>query len=247
MQLERNAQVWGIVGNLGGGKTLSAVQIAVQAIKSGYFVATNIELRMDRVAEYCGGDWCRGLYQRIDIASDDPMGWPCGDPRGSGGSRRVLVILDEVAEWFDQFSGTSKEVRRFLSWLRHSSKRSQDVFLVVQRREYLAKSLRILVARWIWVDDLATYRVPRLRLRIPFCGGLVVRSFFDRLGEVVQPIEFCSKRKWGRFYDTAQMLTGAALGTIYTVPDRGDDDKPGLDAALLFVGLVWFAVWRLCQ
>lgn len=218
MQLERTAQVWGITGNLGGGKTLSAVQVAVQAMQSGYFVATNIELCMDEICRYCDGDWPRELYRRIDLESDDPNSWPVGDPRGTDGGRRVLIIIDEVAEWFDQFSSTSSAVKRFLSWLRHSSKRSQDVFLVVQRREYLAKSLRILIARWLWVEDLAVYRVPKLRVRIPFCGGMISRTIFDRYGNCVQRTEFASKKKWGKFYVTAQILSGTPLGVPYNVP-----------------------------
>lgn len=219
MQLERTAQVWGISGNLGGGKTLSAVEIAVRSMASGYCIVTNIELDMNAV---CGelGEWVRSLYRRVSLETDDPMTWPCGDPRGSGGDRRVLVIIDEVAEWFDQYSASSPSVRRFLSWLRHSSKRSQDVFLVVQRREYLAKSLRILVSRWVWVEDLAVFRIPKLRIKLPFMGGYIARSFFDRQGNSVQPLEFCNKRRWGRYYNTAQMLTGEGLGAVYDRPSR---------------------------
>lgn len=218
MQLERNALVWGIVGNLGGGKTLSAVEIAVKAMQSEYFIVTNIDLHIDRISLYVGFD-VSGLYRRCNLEVDNPFDWPMGDPRGSGGKRRVLVILDEVAEWFDQYAGTSPSVRNFLSWLRHSSKRSQDVFLVCQRREYLAKSLRLLIARWIWVDDLAVYRLPYLRMRVPFCSGLVVRSFFDRQGASVQPWETSAKRTWGRFYETSQMLAGS-LGETYKIPPK---------------------------
>lgn len=236
MQLERTAQVWGISGNLGGGKTLSAVEIAVRSIASGYLVATNIDLDIDLICSELG-EWARPLYRRIDLENDDPMTWPCGDPRGSGGDRRVLVVIDEVAEWFDQYASTSPAVRRFLSWLRHSSKRSQDVFLIVQRREYLAKSLRILVARWIWVEDLAVFRIPKLRIKLPFCGGYVARSFFDRLGNSVQPLEFCNKRRWGRYYNTAQLLTGQGLGAVYDRPKRPAKQFPDV----VFWGSV--AVW----
>lgn len=220
MRLERTAQVWGITGNLGGGKTLSAVEIAVTAIQSGYYIVTNINLDVNAVTRYVGFD-ARQLYSCVDLESSIPDEWPCGSPRGTNGGKRVLVILDEVAEWFDQYSASSPSVRRFLSWLRHSSKRGQDVFLVVQRREYLAKSLRILVSRWIWVDDLAVWRLPKLRIRLPFCGHLCHRSFFDRVGNSIQPGELVSKAKWGRFYDTAQCLS-SALGqpVTYSLPVR---------------------------
>lgn len=245
MQLEVSPQVWGIAGNLGGGKTLSAVQVAVQSIRSGYAVATNIELRMDAVCEYCGGEWARRLYTRIDLEADDPDAWPVGDPRGSGGRRRVLVIIDEVAEWFDQFSATSSQVRRFLSWLRHSSKRSQDVFLVVQRREYLAKSLRILIARWLWVNDMATFRVPRLRCRVPFMGGYISRTVWDRYGNCIQSTEFSRKSTWGRYYVTAQILSGQPLGTPYDVPAEVYDAQRSRVRGVSVVLAVLWAVLRL--
>lgn len=235
MQLERTAQVWGITGNLGGGKTLSAVELAVRCIASNYFVCSNIELRMDEVCRDLGNR-ASSLYRRIDLENDNPDDWPCGDPRGSGGSRRVIVILDEVAEWFDQYSGMSPAVRRFLSWLRHSSKRGQDVVLVVQRKEYLAKSLRTLVARWIWVEDLAVWRMPILRMRVPFCRGCIMRYVSDRLGNSIQPVEFARKSRWGRYYCTAQLLAGH-MSMPYEIPPY--EIPPGAPPA---VTLSWFLV-----
>ena len=101
-------------------------------------------------------------------------------PNIKSAKKRVLVILDECAEWVDQYSSAKDpRISRFWSWLRHTSKRSQDVFIVVQRREYLNKVVRILVSRWIWVNDLAVFKLPVLKCRFPFCGGLVMRNIYD--------------------------------------------------------------------
>ena len=106
-----------------------------------------------------------------------------------------------------------------MSWLRHSSKRSQDVFFVVQRQEYIAKSVRSLVARWVWVDDLAVWRMPYLRAKLPFCGGLVMQNVFDRLGNRIQRVSFIHKRFWGLFYDTAQIISTHSSNTyVYEAP-----------------------------
>ena len=242
MQLESTAQVWGITGNLGGGKTLTAVEFAVRAISSDYFVCTNIDLKMDEVCAVLGSR-ARSLYRRIDLSSDDPNDWPSGDARGSGGSRRVLVIIDEVAEWFDQYASTSPQVRKFLSWLRHSSKRGQDVLLVVQRREFLAKSLRILVARWIWVEDLAVWKIPKIRIRVPFCRGLVMRYVSDRLGNSVQPLEFASKARWGRFYTTSQLLSGS-MSMPYEIPPRASLCTTPIGTRICWLVLLGWAVSR---
>lgn len=219
IELERNALVWGIVGNLGGGKSLSAVAVAIRAIKSGFFVASNITLNLDLLADR-EGDWVKGMYLHLDLDDPefDPFKIPQGSPRGSGGRLRVLVILDEVAEWIDQYSNAKDpRIKRLWSWLRHSSKRSQDVFIICQRQEYINKVVRILIARWIWVDDLAVWRCPFLRLKIPFCGGLVMQNVFDRMGNKIGQVSFVHKKTWGRFYNTAECLNkeGDGLSTIY--------------------------------
>lgn len=223
IDLEPTAQLWGITGNLGGGKTLTAVQFAVDALSRGYFVCTNITLKIDRICSFYGSR-CASLYKHIslDDPAFDPFTLPCGSPRGSGGRKRVLVILDECAEWIDQYSSAKNPaISRFWSWLRHSSKRSQDVFIIVQRPDYLNKVVRILIARWIWVNDLAVYRIPVVKIKFPCCGGLVMRNVFDgSLRNRVQGVSFARKSYWGFFYDTSECLnsTGAKVYDEYELP-----------------------------
>lgn len=224
IQLERTAQLWGITGNLGGGKSLTAVNFAVEALRMGYFVCSNISLNMDMICRFYGG-FCRSLYKHIslDDPSFDPFQLPCGSPRGSGGKKRVLIILDECAEWVDQYSSAKDpRIARLWSWLRHSSKRSQDIFIIVQRPDYLNKVIRILITRWIWVHDLAVWRVPVLKMRIPFCSGLVMRNIFDNLKNRIGPVSFARKSHWGMFYNTAECLNsdGATYNFEYEVPAR---------------------------
>lgn len=220
IKLERNSLVWGIVGNLGGGKTMTAVKIAVDAIRQGYFVVSNVQIRVDLI-----GDFASKLYQYVDFENADPFDFVAGDPRGSGGSRRVIVVLDEVAEFLDQFSATKAKTQKFMSWLRHSSKRSQDVVLVVQRQEYLAKAVRILVSRWVWVDDLAVYRLPVLKIKVPFCSDVVMQNTFDRYGNRIAPVDFIKKSVCGRYYDTAQTISAVSTSyTVYEVPPLPSSD-----------------------
>lgn len=224
IELDRNALVWGIVGNLGGGKTLSGVAASVNAmISNGVMVVSNVTFDMKEITRVYG-KWASKLYLHIslDDPAFDPFELPCGDPRGSGGDRRVIVLLDEVAEWIDQYSSAKDpRISRLWSWLRHSSKRSQDVMIICQRQEYINKVVRTLIARWVWVDDMAIYRVPVIKMRLPFMGGLVMQNTFDRLGNRVASTSFIKKANWGRFYNTAECLnsTGASMNSIYSKPE----------------------------
>lgn len=229
IELERNALVWGIVGNLGGGKTLSAVSVAIRGIADGYFVCTNVTLKLDSLAKSIGS-WVYDMYLHLDLDDPefDPFKIPEGSPRGSGGRLRVIVILDEVAEWIDQYSSAKDpRIARFWSWLRHTSKKSQDVFIICQRQEYINKVVRILIARWIWVDDLAVWRMPFLKMKIPFAGGLVMQNVYDRVGNKIGSVSFIHKRTWGCYYDTAECLnsTGKGLASVYTAapPKKRDN------------------------
>lgn len=249
IHLERNALVWGIVGNLGGGKSLSAVQLGVNALLNGYAVVSNITFDLRAIIDIYNAPWVTSLYFKVslDDPAVDPYKWPCGDPRGSGGKRRVVVILDEVAEWIDQYaSHRDPVVERIRSWLRHSSKRSQDVVLVCQRQEYISKPIRSLVARWIWVDDLKVWRCPIGKFKIPFAGGFVMQNVFDRVGNRIQGCSFVRKATWGRFYNTAECLNsyGASQNSVYDLPDFGERSHALLYSLYVFslLYLLWLVL-----
>lgn len=238
--LDPMPQVWGITGNLGGGKSLTAVNLAVTSMQRGFFVASNILLNMDNVcADY--GDWMRDLYCHFDFDDNfDASKLPTGSPRGTKGGKRVLVIMDECAEWLDQYTSMNDpKIKRFFSWLRHSSKRSQDVVLIVQRLDYLNKNLRILVSKWLVVDDLATYRLPVLKCRCWGFFGFCMQRVFDRTKRLVQGPCIVRKSTWGRYYDTAQCLADSVASNNwqYDVPVFYENPYKYLVVALI-VGIV---------
>lgn len=135
---KQTANVYGIYGHLGGGKTLTAAELSVEFLRLGWSVSSNI--RLYNISDL------KGKYTFIDdFSTVDPWDLPCGASRGSRDSFRSVIVIDEVAEFFDQYSSSSPLLKRFLSWLRHSSKRGQFVFLIVQQPEFVAKSLRLLV------------------------------------------------------------------------------------------------------
>lgn len=196
----RTANVYGIYGHLGGGKTLTAVELAVYFLRLGWSVTSNISIR--------SVDGLSGRFEFIDdFSSADFWSLPCGAPRGSDDTFRSVIIIDECAEFFDQYSSTSPVVRQFLSWLRHSSKRGQFVFLIVQQPEFIAKSLRNLVNKWIVCVDMEQFKLPFLRCRIPFTRDFVWRRLFDRYGNLIsRGFNFADKHLIGQYYDTSQSI-----------------------------------------
>lgn len=213
LALDYTPQVWGITGNLGGGKTLTAVCLAVNAIKQGYFVCSNVLLNIKELSRLYG-DWVSRLYLHFafDDESFDPAKLPCGSPRGTKNPKRVLVILDEAAEWVDQYTtAQNPKIRAFWSWLRHTSKQNQDVIIIVQRLDYLNKVIRLLISKWVIVDDFATWRMPLLKIRVPFMSGYCMQRVFDRNKKLVQGPCVVKKSFWGQFYDTSQCLNSAVF------------------------------------
>ena len=149
MNFPNTAAVYGIFGSLGGGKTLTAVDISLQFIKNFNFVVTNIKLKNlnPRQEKY---------YLYIDdISKVEWFKLPIGSLRGSGGRKRVAVVLDELPELLDQYqSGKEYWVKVFLSWLRMTSKNGQFVFVITQHPSFILKPVRLLCAYWIKCEAL---------------------------------------------------------------------------------------------
>lgn len=201
--------VIGIYGELGGGKTLTAVEMMVSALRQGHRVCSNVRLKNLQ-------PHLLPLYDyQEDIMSADPWAFPCGSPRGSSGRKRAIICIDEISENFDQYSGQAS--KNFLSWLRHSSKRGQTVIMISQRPEFMAKPLRLLVALWVVALDFQSWRMPFLKIHVPFMGGFVGRNLYDRQGNLISTgFNIASKREIGYYYDTSQSI--ALLGK--------DEDSP---------------------
>ena len=213
---KRTANVYGIYGHLGGGKTLTAVELAVYCLSLGWSVTSNVEIK------HVEGK--PGKFTYIDdFATVDPWQLPCGAPRGSPDPFRSVIVIDECAEFFDQYSSGQPHVKKFLSWLRHSSKRGQIVLLIVQAPEFISKPLRILINKWICCVDMEQYRLPHLRLRIPFTKPYVWRRLFDKYGNLIsRGFNFADKAEIGWYYNTAQSVALEGRGNDYA----GKYDRP---------------------
>ena len=233
----RSANVYGIYGHLGGGKSLTAVEISRWALSLGWSVTSNIQLFR-----------CEGLKGKFTYLEEfegvDFWSLPCGAPRGSSDPFRSVIVIDECAEFFDQYSSSSPILKSFLSWLRHSSKRGQFVFLIVQKPEFIAKALRLLVNKWIICDDMEQFRLPVLKVRIPFTSHFVARRVFDRMGNLLsRGFNFADKRDIGRFYNTAQSIALAGRGNDYSGDFVDDYNSNELIINLVIILYVLFILF----
>lgn len=233
---KRYTNVYGIYGHLGGGKTLSAVDTMIDFLKAGYTVVSNVQLRHI--------EGFKGQYQYLDDFHQVNF-WklPCGAPRGSPSSFRSLIVIDEAAEFMDQYSSNSPVVKSFISWLRHSSKRGQFVILIVQSPTFLVKSARTLVNRWIRCDDMAQIKLPILRISNPLFRDTVRRLVFDRDGNCIsRGLNLLCKTEIGRYYDTAQSIaTEGREHSSYEYTEPPIDLSPFI--WVCFFGLLIFKIF----
>lgn len=229
--------VYGIYGSLGGGKSLTAVEMMIQALNQGHKVITNIQL--------CNlGEKSARLYTYMpDLMDADFKKLPMGAPRGSPFPDRVLVVIDEMAEEFDQFS--TARGREFMSWARHSSKLGQIPVFIIQQPEYLNKSIRLLIYRWIFSEDMKTFRLPVLRVKLPFTSGFCRRVLYDkRFNQISRSIwNFVDKKAYGKYYNTAQCIA-TGLDNSHFVSQIEQRSFDWVRAALwLFILSGFFSLW----
>jgi hypothetical protein len=189
------------IGIPGAGKSFWAVVLALKYLGSGGAVFSNIRLtglyetgrggmdgwelapdspavdylrknyRWNYVAgRELDGDWVPGQYHYLDLTQweDDFLKLI---PRGSAG-KRILLILDEVNEWFDSLDGgklkSSDKYREMFKFLRLSRHYHIDVVFLLQDFSTLNARLRGLCAE-IWkTTDLQKLRVAGVPFPFPF-------------------------------------------------------------------------------
>lgn len=208
---KRTANVYGIYGHLGGGKSLTAVELTLEFLKLGWVVTSNIY-----VTNFQKRHNQKNYTFIQDFENTDFWDLPTGAPRGSKDPFRSVIVIDEAAEFFDQYSSQSVSSKRFLSWLRHSSKRGQFVFLIVQHPDFINANLRKLIHKWIICDDMEQLRLPVLKIRIPFTKNYVARRLIDKYGNLLsRGFNFAVKSEIGKYYDTAQSIAVEGRKTTY--------------------------------
>jgi hypothetical protein len=183
-------------GRLGGGKTYSATVRIVDHLRRGGLVATNVELRWERVVAYVADRF--GVVvepdQLIKLV-DEQIGLfhrftPSGTPQ-----LPVLIVIDEAHLNFNSrdYAKTDKLYRETLTFLTQSRKVHTDVVFISQSVLNMDKQFMRLV-QFIWrFRDLSKWKIPGLGIKWPINQILCVQ--FDYDGRTVLQRQFINKDK----------------------------------------------------
>ena len=218
----------GIVGHMSGGKTYSAVADMLERLLDGHVVVTNIKLRCQGVTDYLGVpccSWKKNYYYLTEtpkgyheISLLDYENYPMGTPRGESGyyENLVYIYFDEVSSVFDSIThSASKGIQEVATWARHTEKRGQMMYLIMQFSTELHKRLRNHVTEYITCVNSSNIKLPILHIGLPFfLKGYVIQSRFA--GDEETPL---GSSHWipiqPKIYDcyyTGQIVFGSQVG-----------------------------------
>ena len=232
------------VGLIGGGKSYNAVHRMIEYMAAGGVVVTNITLKLDPwfnankhytarnksfehegqkvnawgIRQYLRERYLRELQEGQYIHLDNDQLVEHGLIRflPTSKDKPVLCVFDESADFWDT-DDRAKADREFLSTLRHSRKLGIDFIFIIQELGELNKRVRNQCA-WVWTfQDMATFRVPGLRLPMtaipPFHWGTQIlcnqwhRKQYERGGSI-EPVKriwrYKDQRVFGS-YETEEM------------------------------------------
>lgn len=212
-----------VAGLIGGGKSLFCARQLLRHVGHGGKVFTNLAIKLDpwesekRQRRYRGAKWyLKDVYGwdyqegQIEFLTEEDVPRLNQRVYGGTGCDNVLVVLDEVLEFFDSEDRGQCE-RRLYSFLRHSRKFSIDFLFIAQTWSQMNKRIRDGV-QWVYrCIDMQTHRIPGVGLPIPppWRYHILVQRF-DRTGREECGREWMGKdeRLYGA-YDTDDTRTTA--------------------------------------
>lgn len=156
--------VYFVTGKLGSGKSLCAVGRIRDYLRRGAPVATNLDIRLDRMF---GTKSKRARLYRLP----DKPGIQDLDAIGIGNatydeSRNGLLVLDECGTWFNSRQWADKERQSVIDWFLHARKKGWDILFLVQNIAIVDKQARLALAEHV------VYCRRLDRMTIPFISTL---------------------------------------------------------------------------
>lgn len=127
-------------GKRGAGKSITACRLMADYVRQGRPVATNMDIRLDKMAR----PWSRLVCWRLPdhpTAADFEL-LPPGNPNPVDEGRNGLIVLDEVGTFLNSRDWQAKDRKSLISWLLHSRKFGWDLILIAQHPRLVDAQIR---------------------------------------------------------------------------------------------------------
>lgn len=164
-----------VTGKLGAGKSLLAVQRAIDYGLEGRRVATNFHIDFSRICTKPTTHLAKcpvTVLPSIPTYNDLMMLGQGGDFEDTAGA----LILDECAQFLNSRNWQGPEREKLINWMLHARKRRWDVFLIIQHERMLDKQIRDALAEYVvTIKRTDRMSVPFLPIRLPRMHIGVVR------------------------------------------------------------------------
>lgn len=204
-----------IQGALGDGKTLRAIQIAEWFITHKRRVATNINIRLERL---CDPEYYPSKVVRIP---DKPSVHTL-ENLGKGSKVRGefgLLLLDELAIWMNSRDFNKPDRLAVIKFLIEARKRRWIVIFIAQKAQMIDKQARELGA------TIHTCRSTKNIMLLKWLPRMHFVNVFNTLGTKAAGTEFYRSKRLFNTYDTEQTFCDEFTGN--PDPDSSDIYMPG--------------------
>lgn len=156
--------VYVVTGKLGAGKTLVAVGKIKDKLNRGCAVATNLDLRLDKlIGEKAKNTRVYRIPDKPQLADLEAIG------QGNDSydeAKNGLLVLDECGTWFNSRSWADKSRQAVIDWFLHARKLGWDIIFLIQDLSIMDKQARVALAEHV------VYCRRLDRLSMPFIGPL---------------------------------------------------------------------------
>ena len=157
--------VYFVTGNLGGGKSLMAVNRIKEYLQKGFKVATNLDINLHHMFKRDKKNVT--LYRLPDKPNLTDF-----EIIGKGNvsydeTKNGLIVLDECGTWFNSRSWADKERQKIINWFLHARKLGWDIIFIVQNIAIVDKQARLALGEHV------VYCKRTDRMNIPILGSIV--------------------------------------------------------------------------
>lgn len=239
-----------VTGKLGSGKSLLAVDRAIQYASEGRRVAANFHMDFTPI---CHSPDSKLSSNPVTVLPSIPstenllmLGFG-GEHEDTAGA----LLLDECAQFLNSRTWQGKEREEMINWLLHARKRCWDVFLIVQHERMLDKQVRDALAEYVvTIKRTDRLKVPFVPIKFPRMHVGIVRYGLDQ-NAMVADRWITRGGQAMECYDTRAIFNddSAAYSILPATRTKfaGQLQKPKLHLSDFFILPPALLIWILCR